>query len=61
VAKELRRGQNFFPVPKALGPEGAAGCSHGWSGGAAEPADAEPVEAGLSFSLFAPEGRRLFD
>ena len=29
----------------ALRPNGATGCSHGWSGGAAQPADAEPVES----------------
>ncbi|MFN9090964.1 MAG: hypothetical protein ACK5V0_05545 [Alphaproteobacteria bacterium] len=33
-------------IPRAVpfGPIGAAGCSHGWSGGAAQPADAQPVE-----------------
>lgn len=30
----------------SLRPEGAPGCSHGWSGGAAQPADAQPVELG---------------
>jgi putative transposase len=36
-------------------PGGASGCSHGWSGGAARPADAEPVEAGSLLLFFSPQ------
>jgi hypothetical protein len=53
---EVKETYRSKPIRPALGPEGAAGCSHGWSGGAAKPAHAEPVEAGFSFSLVAPEG-----
>jgi len=38
-------------------PKGAADCSHGWSGAAAKPPDAQPVEAmACSSSSFRPEG-----
>ena len=36
-------------------PEGAHGCSHGWSGAAAQPADAEPV-VGARVPLVRPAG-----
>jgi hypothetical protein len=41
-------------------PNGATGCSHGWSGAAALRPDAQPVESGFSHPLFAPAGRRRF-
>ena len=44
-----------------LGPEGAVECSHGWSGGKAMPADAEPVDEDSSPFLIAPAGRRRID
>src|SRR5262245_18689465 len=42
------------PSGAALGPEGAAGCSHGCSA-------AQPVEEGPPYFLLAPEGRRTLD
>ena len=45
-----------------FGPNGAGGCSHGWSGAAAQRPDAEPV-GGRRVPhppLFAPAGRRRF-
>jgi len=37
-------------------PNGATGCSHGWSGAAALRPDAEPVESGYPLSSFRPGG-----
>src|SRR5687767_1609591 len=45
------------PKSDSPGPEGAAGCSHGCSGGAAQPAAAQPVETRLVFS-FRPGGAK---
>lgn len=42
-----------------FGPRGDEGGSHGWSGGAAQPPDAEPVEAMWGFAFRSPRmGRR---
>ncbi len=43
-------GKTAEPAVGTLGPGGAKGCSHGWSGGAAQPAAAQPVEAGSCLS-----------
>jgi hypothetical protein len=42
----------MHPAPRS---NGATACSHGWSGGAAKPADAEPVD-GKRWSGAAPAG-----
>ena len=44
AARRARRGN--------LRPNGAVGCSHGWSGAAATRPDAQPVEGGYSLSSF---------
>jgi len=44
-------------TPKLERPEGASDCSHGWSGTAAQPPGAEPVESGSSY-LFRTEGAK---
>jgi len=51
----------FHPIRatgcRAVRPIGATGCSHGWSDGAAKPADAKPVES-RQFNRPALKGRR---
>ena len=43
------------PPPAAIGPNGAAGCSHGWSGAVAQRPDAEPVGgSGRAILFFLP-------
>jgi hypothetical protein len=48
-------GLKQFHNARSSGPEGVAGCSHGWSDARAQPRDAEPVE-GRSSSPSRPGG-----
>ncbi len=41
-----------------FGPGGAEDCSHGWSGAAAQPPDAEPVADSYAVFSLAPDGAK---